>query len=326
MLNCLNPKNGSIVELFTDELRDFLENNDRGIISGELDYLALSRVGSERSLAKEIRFSWEGGSGECTVFLTDELGLTLKKTVSGNSCTFSGLLLGCRYTWYVSSGSESSQTFSFVTSSLPPRLITVGGISNVRDMGGWSVPGGKIKQGMVYRGGELEKHMTVTADGLDTLSGQLRIRTQVDLRLESNIDSSPIPGACLAKIGMRAYATLINEDSEAIREFFRLAENAGAYPMYIHCWGGADRTGCICFLLGAALGMSESDLFTDYELTSLAIWADRSVNSPLFREFYDALKQFGNEDDDLAECARKYLLNIGITAEQIQRIKDILLV
>lgn len=38
--------------------------------------------------------------------------------------------------------------------------------------------------------------------------------------------------------------------------------------MYLHCVGGADRTGTLAFLIEALVGVSESDLSKDYELTS----------------------------------------------------------
>ena len=39
-------------------------------------------------------------------------------------------------------------------------------------------------------------------------------------------------------------------------------------PVYFHCIGGADRTGTLAFLIEALVGVSESDLSKDYELTS----------------------------------------------------------
>jgi hypothetical protein len=41
-------------------------------------------------------------------------------------------------------------------------------------------------------------------------------------------------------------------------------------PVYIHCASGADRTGSICGMLEALLGMSAADIDRDYELTCFA--------------------------------------------------------
>ena len=38
--------------------------------------------------------------------------------------------------------------------------------------------------------------------------------------------------------------------------------------IYFHCHGGADRTGTLAFLLEGLLGVSESDMAKDFELTT----------------------------------------------------------
>ena len=48
--------------------------------------------------------------------------------------------------------------------------------------------------------------------------------------------------------------------------------------VYFHCAGGADRTGTLAFLIEALLGVSESDLSKDYELTSFDGSHDRYRN------------------------------------------------
>jgi hypothetical protein len=48
------------------------------------------------------------------------------------------------------------------------------------------------------------------------------------------------------------------------------------YPVYLHCWGGADRTGTVVFLLQGIAGVSLADLAVDYELTSFANFGTRS--------------------------------------------------
>ena len=50
---------------------------------------------------------------------------------------------------------------------------------------------------------------------------------------------------------------------------------------YYHCYGGADRTGTIGFLLGALLGMSYTDLVIDFELTSYSSNPSRNYRSHL---------------------------------------------
>jgi hypothetical protein len=41
-------------------------------------------------------------------------------------------------------------------------------------------------------------------------------------------------------------------------------------PVYFHCHIGADRTGCLGFLIEGLLGVSESDIYKEYELTTFS--------------------------------------------------------
>ena len=65
---------------------------------------------------------------------------------------------------------------------------------------------------------------------------------------------------------------LTNEYAAVLRVF---ADEAN-YPIYMHCWGGADRTGTVAFILEGLCGVSETDLAIDYELTSFAIFGLRT--------------------------------------------------
>ena len=44
----------------------------------------------------------------------------------------------------------------------------------------------------------------------------------------------------------------------------------------MHCWGGADRTGTVAFILEGLCGVSEADLAIDYELTSFTMFGLRT--------------------------------------------------
>jgi protein-tyrosine phosphatase len=48
------------------------------------------------------------------------------------------------------------------------------------------------------------------------------------------------------------------------------------YPIYMHCWGGADRTGTVAFILEGLCGALEADLAIDYELTSFSMFGLRT--------------------------------------------------
>ena len=105
------------------------------------------------------------------------------------------------------------------------------------------------------------------------------------------------------------------------------------YPIYFHCYGGADRTGMIALYLRALLGESDEDIFIDYELTSLSSYTKgesegvtgfgfRSRESDYFKEFLRLYSVYGGKN--LAERTESFLLSCGGEKETIERIRRIL--
>ena len=326
-LRILSPGEGEIVDLQTRELKVWLAARQAGagaVREGKsFDYLMPELEGTERSLARRIPLRWEGETGPVRVELTPERfpEERIEKDASGGGTTVTNLRLGERYRLCVTAPDGRRASAEFRTSAAAPRLLTVPEVSNVRDAGGWSVPGGRVRQGMVLRGGELDTHMTVTEEGIRILNGELHVRTDLDLREEATITVSPLGEGKLRWNVMGAYDDLVLRDGAAVKAFFDLLTDETVCPVYVHCWGGADRTGCIVLLLNAALGVSEEDLLLDYELTSLAIWGVRSVHSENFRKFLSALRPFGPEGASLPELCMGFLASVGVTEEQIRRLR-----
>ena len=93
--------------------------------------------------------------------------------------------------------------------------------------------------------------------------------------------------------------------------------------IYYHCWGGADRTATAAFLLGALLGMDETQLIADYEFTSLSIWGIRSRNLSVFKALFDLFGSFPGET--LREKAEYYfLVRLGMSREAVDLIRQTL--
>lgn len=152
----------------------------------------------------------------------------------------------------------------------PPRMLKLDGGWNVRDCGGWACDGGKVKYGLLFRGARLEN---ATADDLALLAS-LGIKLDLDIRDTPNASGSTrIPGASYRNIPLtRDYGTMIqNETANAVAVCVAAMESVvDGKPVYIHCASGADRTGTICGMLEAVLGMSERDIDRDFELTCFA--------------------------------------------------------
>ena len=104
------------------------------------------------------------------------------------------------------------------------------------------------------------------------------------------------------------------------------------YPLFLHCLGGADRTGMIVLYIRALLGECDEDIFVDYELTTLSNYAggfeegstdtgSRSRNGSYFREFLDEFAKY--EGTNLAERTESFLLSCGVTSDTIEKIRKI---
>lgn len=325
MIKLKSPKRGDTVELLTDIQIKFLKSDRTNVTVENFDYLNLRKSESgDYSFPKGIIFEWEAdGEGSVQISTSEDFKNCLYSKSACNSCCVENLKCGTRYFWRVVSGNEVSEVFCFNTADIYPRFIKIDGITNVRDCGGWkTIDGGRIKQGLLYRGSEMNSHVSITDEGLKTMREVLEIKSVMDLRWYKEVVKDVYKGGYV-NISVAPYSEWF-EKPEVTRAVFEYLSDKENYPVYFHCWGGADRTGTMAFLIGALLGQSYEDLIDDYEITSLSIWGARSRNSELCRGFLEAFNAL--EGESISEKAKKYLLSCGVSEKQINDFKNIMLV
>lgn len=332
-IRLLSPAEGETVSLYTDTQRTFRgEEERRASLDGTLTFkwYALEDTGVERSVPAPVRFVYEDGEeGNHYIVLVSEwedlrdphaVFTTEKEALLYN------LKAGVRYYWCVQKDGVRSPVSSFVTALDLPRCVRIDGVSNVRDFGGYAVEGGRIRQGLLYRGSEFEIHTHPSPEGANELRA-LGIRTDLDLRGEAKgkvlYPTSALFGMKYVLLPTVPYgAVFAKEHKTNTRRFFMLLAKKSAYPIYFHCWGGADRTGTLAFLLGAFLGMRKEDLIYEYEFTSLSRWGTRTRNHPPFMAFVEAFEAY--EGATYPEKATAFLRDgLGIPEETLARIKEI---
>ena len=337
-IKLIYPEDGEVVSLLTQMHKDFYKTNgNKDSTLAKFDYMNLWRQGVDHSFGEPVKFQWE-----CSQKAT--LHISLKKDFSeytaydteDNCAEVYNLMIGKIYYWRVCAlDGTLSQTRYFITEDIPPRWIkasesaiktdNVRGVTNIRDLGGWKCENGKkIKQGLIFRGSEMDDHCTLTESGKNILLKDLKIKTDYDLRF-SDLPSPLGDSVKLIRIPLRGTYGRISEFKDNFRDMLSVFADEDNYPIYIHCWGGADRTGTLLFLLCALLGMSEEDLFLEYEFTSFSVWGPRSSDSELFTEFKNALSEYGTDNDNLVTKSKNFVLSTGITEEQIEKFKSILL-
>lgn len=142
---------------------------------------------------------------------------------------------------------------------------------NVRDLGGWACDGGTVKYGLLIRGGKL------AAADRAVLVGELGIQHDLDLRGKEGRGSYDGDVVTESPLGNDVWFTITQKAAiyaltpvETWQTYLRCVIDAVTHrePVYFHCTAGADRTGTLACVLEGLLGMSQSDIDKDYELTT----------------------------------------------------------
>lgn len=142
---------------------------------------------------------------------------------------------------------------------------------NVRDLGGWACDGGTVKYGLLIRGGKL------SAADRAVLVGELGIQHDLDLRGREGGGSDDEPEMTESPLGSDVWYTRAQQYAwyaltpvASWMLYLRCVIDAATHrePVYFHCTAGADRTGTLACVLEGLLGMSQSDIDKDYELTT----------------------------------------------------------
>ncbi|MEO0700074.1 MAG: tyrosine-protein phosphatase, partial [Pseudomonadota bacterium] len=202
------------------------------------------------------------------------------------------------------------------------------GIHNLRDYGGWAVPGGgRVKTGLLFRSGQ---HMEATDGDLETFQ-TLDVRTIIDLRgvteranfpcrrhsefaaeiLAYDGETSNSPpheggGGTVTMTGERAFNRMISV-------YTRMPVNPAMIAMFtryfealdtreggslVHCFAGKDRTGIAASLLLHLLGVNRDDVTAEFLRTNDAptkhILERQSL--PRMRAFYDGIEDAAIEN------------------------------
>lgn len=197
--------------------------------------------------------------------------------------------------------------------------------SNFRDIGGWNCDGGTVKYGMLFRGGEpvaADKNLAVNIIGI---KHELQLRGEAEQPQAYSLWGIPFTG-------VKDYAWLTLTPIETWKTIFRCAFDtvAKGIPLYFHCAAGADRTGTVAVMLEALLGMSQSDIDKDYELTCFSTGTAtdtqaRRRNEDEYKNYISAIKAVplvGGLSDTFRNRAVSFALSLGFTAAEINAFRD----
>lgn len=300
---------------------------------------ALEEISEDRSIPTPISFSWKSVStvpGKTTYDLFIAMsrkftGPFVRENLSEPFCNIWNLHIDTRYYWKVIARNAGriiakSPVRTFRTHATLPRWIYVPGMTNVRDVGGWRLPGNRlIRQGLIYRSSEMNSHVNITEEGKKVLTDELKIRTDLDLRGKDE-ETRPVLDRAAVKwinIPIGPYSDMaLDVYREKYRDIFKIFADSSNYPIMFHCWGGCDRAGTVALLLHALLGLDMDSLVQDYEFSSLTIWGERSHLSEQFQALLQVLSSFGKPGHNIKKQVENYLDSIGVTAGEIASIRS----
>ena len=246
------------------------------------------------------------------------------------SVMIDNLKTGTTYHYQVEvAGAQYSGTFRTAASN---RFISVPGVENLRDIGGYKTLDGKtIKQGLLIRGCELDgiknEEYFVTDEDIEAVQETFGFVYDLDLR-SPEIFEGDYQSRLGSDVGHRfydapTYAQIFRpEYLNSVREIFADLADPSKYPMYLHCTWGRDRTGTVVLLLQGLLNVSQEDLLQEYRLTGY-VTPSVATNNKMDALF---LQLDAYEGATLQEKIINYLTTtVGVTPEEIASIQSIFL-
>ena len=349
-----------------DEDRIYL---DTGEVNGENKTVRNSTPDrSDKNTGVDLEFAVKEGheAEEYKVLVSRNKDMSNAKeyVTSESKVNVQNLFINTEYYWKVVTDDDESDVGTFTTDDYI-RWISARPLYNVRDNGGFMTDSGKrVKQGLIYRGGEItiktwgDHSLTATEESKKIFREDMGMvgGLEIDLRGSGDIGDNYKANAfaedddiAYEMLAIKSYNETFSKDGsgstnptkarQTVAQIFERIKEADQKPIYYHCYGGADRTGTLGFLINGLLGVSYSDLVIDFELTSYSSINNEHIRSHLRDHQYDHWRNLINfvktdttngyaydEDAPLKENIYN-LLHVGcnVPTETLDTIRDIML-
>lgn len=303
------------------------------------DYKLISKYArgkEELSKPVPIELSWnEFGNNEYQVFLSKDenfKNIYGSYQIKGNKIDIDNLEINSSYYWYAESNNKKTKTQKFTINTSTFRNLNIEGLTNARDLGGFSTNDNKItNQGFIFRTSRLNENDSteklITENGIKEMRNHLKIKSELDLRKTDNNENGGITTSPLGtdinyfSLPMRSGGNCILLNKDVLKEAFAILGNKENYPIVIHCSIGTDRTGMLCFLINALLGVSEEYLYKDYLFSNFGnIGGNR--NPSTIDDYLNTVNR--GEGESVEEKTKNYLIGLGVKENDINQLIDLL--
>ena len=209
-----------------------------------------------------------------------------------------------------------------------------------------SMKGGKLKENLLYRSASPCNNEHNRAPYVDRLMGDAHVNYIIDLadneeKIAGYMAADDFNSPNFDRLYKSSNISLLSLNMNFASKEFRsgvvkgltaLAEKEG--PFLIHCTEGKDRTGFVCMLIEALCGASYDEIVTDYMITYDNYYQINKENEAekyevIVREVLDPMiKEVADCEDvdittaDLSECAKRYLVGLGMSEDLIARLQS----
>lgn len=251
------------------------------------------------------------------------------------------LIPGRKYYYSVKGEKQMIAMGAFLVEG-PRRMIYVDDVvRNVRDLGGLPTYDGRtIRYGLLYRGAQMDgrEAKTITEEGKTFMREFLGVKADLDLRNDYELylnDEDPANDIASSPLGTDiAYSHV---PTSGIDNILKMKNIDVAYrvvlsslregkPVFFHCVGGADRTGFLAMMIELSVGVRSEDALKDYETTSFSKFGIRARNNDCCQAKKGFEKFYAMEGLTMTEKAWLYLLSHGVTQEEIDEMKELILI
>lgn len=329
---------GPVVQNYTynvqsDLLTEYMSNPDYSLTDYSTTYMTERYLSNRSIVTRPAGVDIEAVDGVTQITVTSNAdGKSFTADVNGSSYTVNSLIPGVQYSYYMKDSSGNVLKTGTIIGSGKVRTIYGGNIDNVRDLGGWNADGGKLKYGLLYRGADPR---TASADTIKFFKDFLGIKAELNLRgTEDTLTYSAFgEDVDYVNYALGAYAMRIDKYTSSIDH--NLAIDCLNYvlnclennkPVYFHCAAGADRTATIAFLVEALCGVSESDMWRDFEITALA---GRTRNSTeygsAFRTQLTGVIPESCDKANIKSYVAQWCIAQGFGVDKINRLRHLLI-
>ena len=179
----------------------------------------------------------------------------------------------------------------------------------------------------IYKGRKPGRNR-VNGTTLPYLLNELGIKSDIDLRSDGEcfgMTGSPLgPTVTWFHYSSSAYGGMQTDAGrQAFKKVFRVFLDEKNYPIDFHCIAGQDRTGAVAFILNGLLGVSEEDLYLDWEVTGFWNESARFNHESRFNHLIKGFQKL--EGKTLHEKIENYVLSLGFTRADIEKFRSMML-